>query len=237
METSIHNMLERVSISRIFNFSGLWEVLSEIPSAENLGPEMIIITNLHALISHLFTHASKADAHVLLSLISRSLHMLTVKGNVLTVVHNTTVSTRPFTVREDGKKVVGGDGKKGLFQEATGKKAALGRVFEGWCDVHLLVSKMPARRIDAELLYGEEEYGEGKSKEDASSRLVVEVLRDEEIRRGGVGEREGRWGVFGVEGGTELCGGPGGERREERGGTEWDVGSVAKIYGFGGRRV
>jgi len=82
---------------------------------------------------------------------------------------------------------------------------------------------------------------------------VVEVLRDEvpKLRlgkgegRGGFGWREQRWCAVEVRDdgvGLKEAFGMGMERRGigrgiEKGSTETEVGNVAKVWGFGGRRV
>ena len=118
---------------------------------------------------------------------------------------------------------------------------------------------MPKTRRDAERLYerdGEDDGddgGDGRN-EGVGYCFVVEVLKDEAPKAAGGNEKEGRGEGFGgreqrwaaVEVGADGLGlvdafmakgnmrGLGLEREKGR---VQDVGNVAKIYGFGGRRV
>ncbi|KUJ23596.1 uncharacterized protein LY89DRAFT_186742 [Mollisia scopiformis] len=146
-------------------------------------------------------------------------------------------------------------------------KPALGILFGQFPELHLFVSPMPRGRSDAEVLYsGEREGGEVRFVSvvevlrDECPGLGPDEERgkDEKGKGKGFGYREQRWcavevcdegagagaelkGAFGMRGGMR---GMGMERRGigrgigiERGSTETEVGNVAKVWGFGGRRV
>jgi hypothetical protein len=75
-------------------------------------------------------------------------------------------------------------------------KPALGRIFDQFAELHILMSPMPKRREDAELLYGQDDspFRSGT----VEHCTVVEVLKDETPdlgtgRLGGFGKRERRW--------------------------------------------
>lgn len=105
---------------------------------------------------------------------------------------------------------------------------------------------MPKTREDAEILYGDDGAIRLLSTQDVKYCLVFEVLKDETPILGGktgrFGDREQRWTAVEVTPeGVGLV-----SAFQERGtmrglGLErervLDVGGVARIYGFGGRRV
>ena len=116
---------------------------------------------------------------------------------------------------------------------------------------------MPKRREDAELLDGRDEspFQAGAGSGVVEYCTVVEVMKDEtpnleagKGKKGSFGKREQRWAAVQESGdGLALISafqekgnmrGMTMEREKKRGmGLANDVGGVAKIYGFGGRRV
>lgn len=148
---------------------------------------------------------------------------------------------------------------------ASTVKPALGTVFEQFVDLHVLVAQLPRLRVDAETLVIQPGQRNGNSSPSTEERCrkvewtnVIEILHDDCVTVCGSGTdgviaaREGRWGVVDVFDGVELkdafqeasahvATGIGISDAEKMGiqlgvGMK-DVGSVAKIYGFGGRRV
>jgi hypothetical protein len=145
-------------------------------------------------------------------------------------------------------------------------KPALGQIFTQFPELHLFISRLPKKREDAEALYGQDEESSSGYQKDVKCCYVVEVLKDEtpnlsstsgegvgmgkDVDDGnekGVkfGWREQRWtavemtddgtgfmGAFQVKGNMR-----GMDLERERIGGLTDVGNVAKMYGFGGRRV
>ena len=118
------------------------------------------------------------------------------------------------------------------------------------------MSAMPKTREDAQQLYGQDdEHASGDScQRDGGHCYVVEVLKDETPNLGSqsekekdqrkFGSREQRWAAVEMSGDglglVDAFMAKGNMRglkmeREERG--MQDVGSVAKLHGFGGRRV
>lgn len=105
-----------------------------------------------------------------------------------------------------------------MFAPSTHLKPALGRVFDQFVDLHVMISKVPKSREDAEIAYagatdsmesgdgdGDGERGEGasRSSRDVNECLIFEVLRDEcpvsaVDRAAGrrFADREGRCGFF-----------------------------------------
>jgi hypothetical protein len=227
------------------------------------GVEIIIIDNLTHIITELLSRKEKSSAHSLLSLLSITLHTLTHTTNTLTLLHNTVVpskSTYPTaTSHTRGPQV---QQPVSIFL-SNPVKPALGQVFTQFPELHLLVSRLPKTRRDAEVLYGRDEDGDGGSgeRDGVGYCWVVEVLKDEtpnlgseredEVGKGKgkewkrFGWREQRWtAVETTEDGTALVGAfqvkgnmRGMELERERIGGLTDVGNAAKMWGFGGRRV
>jgi len=140
---------------------------------------------------------------------------------------------------------------KSIFPSNT-KKPSLGQIFAQFPSLHLFLSSLPKTREDADLLYSQDENSVALESEHVGYCTVVEVLKDETPILGSdrekgrkFGWREQRWTALEVTGdGTGLVGAfqvKGNMRgmgldREKVGGLT-DVGRLAKIHGFGGRRV
>lgn len=125
-------------------------------------------------------------------------------------------------------------------------------MFAQFPDLHILLSPLPKSREDADVLYGQDD-----DANDARVQYctIFEVLKDETPNLGSQGEkkfgwREQRWAALevskdglglvsafqdtGTMRGMGLSRAYGKRKMEE---SETGVGTVAKIYGFGGRRV
>ncbi|KAI9644369.1 hypothetical protein NHQ30_007726 [Ciborinia camelliae] len=176
-------------------------------SREETSPEILIIDNMHYLISHLFTHSEKVSAHNLLTILSRTLHTLTHTQNILTILHNSTISTK-INYTNPSSRPPPPPAIQSIFT-STAQKPSLGRIFDEFLDLHIMISKIPKSREDAEVLYGQDD---GFQIDQVNYCLVFEVLRDEcpvlgEDRDLGrrFGDREQRWGLFEIGNeGTEL---------------------------------
>ncbi|KAF7898719.1 hypothetical protein EAF00_005165 [Botryotinia globosa] len=175
-----------------------------IPSSTETSPEILIIDSMHHLITHLFTHSEKVSAHNLLSLLSRTLHTLTHTQNILTILHNTTTSTKStFANYHSSRQPPHLPPTIHSIFSSPAQKPSLGRIFDDFLDIHIMISKLPKKRGDAEMLYGRDENTSHVGSEDVAYSFVFEVLRDECPVLGGerklgrrFGDREQRWGVF-----------------------------------------
>ncbi|TGO47800.1 hypothetical protein BCON_0263g00110 [Botryotinia convoluta] len=177
------------------------------PSSTETSPEILIIDSMHYLISHLFTHSEKVSAHNLLSLLSRTLHTLTHTQNILTILHNTTISTKSNFINQQPSRQPPPPPPpppptiQSIFN-STAQKPSLGRIFDDFLHLHIMISKLPKKREDAEILYCRDDTSHFGN-EDVAYSFVFEVLRDECPVLGGdrklgrrFGDREQRWGVF-----------------------------------------
>ncbi|RDW80183.1 hypothetical protein BP6252_04821 [Coleophoma cylindrospora] len=290
-EEDVSKLLELVTISRVFDLEGLWEVLSELsqkpssvpPGSENQpetkvetgsleigdsedeedddvgenflkvkeevvdeGVEVIIIDNMTHIINELFSRKEKSSAHNLLTILNTHLRMLTRTNNVLTILHNTTVSPSTKATSTTHQQEL-----QSVFSTTT-QKPSLGLIFAQFPDLHLLISPQPRERSDIEMLYcsdDENDVDGQKTRKPVHYCFILEVLRDEcpfldQRRKSRFGEREERWLAFGreKEGGVGLVSifrakedSMGINMAQE--GVVSDVGTIAKMHGFGGRRV
>ncbi|TGO09858.1 hypothetical protein BTUL_0152g00130 [Botrytis tulipae] len=165
-------------------------------------PEILIIDSMHHLITHLFTHSEKISAHNLLSLLSRTFHTLTRTQNILTILHNTTTSTKSTFANQHPSRQPSPPTIQSIFT-STAQKPSLGRIFDDFLNLHIMISKLPKKREDAEMLYARDDNTSHVGNEDVAYSFVFEVLRDECPVLGGerklgrrFGDREQRWGVF-----------------------------------------
>jgi hypothetical protein len=207
------------------------------PSASR-GPDIIVITHTSSLLTALFARREKAAAHNLLQLTWSHLRYLSRSashGSPLILLLNTTASPAPVTVRRDDMsersrpldptlrsifdpvwehaQVSGayGYGEAGIARGRHTKKPAFGLVFSQMLDLHLLCTRVPRTRADADAL--------------VSSQLpppqfawVIEVLLDEigvwndisnqegptEQRRRVRRSREQRWGAVDIISGCRV---------------------------------
>ncbi|TGO34482.1 hypothetical protein BHYA_0195g00130 [Botrytis hyacinthi] len=176
------------------------------PSLTETSPEILIIDSMHHLISHLFTHSEKISAHNLLSLLSQTLHTLTHTQNILTILHNTTTSTKSNFANQHPSRQPPPPHPPPTIHSiftSTAQKPSLGRIFDDFLNLHIMISKLPKKRGDAEMLYGRDDDTSHVGNEDVAYSFVFEVLRDECPVLGGdrklgrrFGDREQRWGVF-----------------------------------------
>ncbi|KAF7952560.1 uncharacterized protein EAE97_002057 [Botrytis byssoidea] len=180
------------------------QVLTPIPSSTETSPEILIIDSMHHLITHLFTHSEKVSAHNLLSLLSHTLHTLTRTQNILTILHNTTTSTKPtFANQHSSRQPPPPPPTIHSIFTSPAQKPSLGRIFDDFLNLHIMISKLPKKRGDAEMLYARGENTSHVGSEDVAYSFVFEILRDECPVLGGerkvgrrFGDREQRWGVF-----------------------------------------
>ena len=170
-------------------------------------PDMILITHFSTLLTTLFTQAEKTSAHNTLHLLSSRLRHLsrTLPSDPLILLSNTTTTssadTRGARPGENPRRpdptlrsVFSAEPYAGSWQ-----KPSFGLVFSQFLDVHLLCTRVPRGRADAEGVV----VGRGRG----SEVWVVEVLLDEGGAWEGRGERssrEGRWGVVDFVGGRVV---------------------------------
>ena len=176
-------------------------------------PDMILITHFSSLLTTLFTRRDRAGAHSALALLSAHLRYLARTAGPLVMLLNTTSSsssssapglaaaaTRPRPLDPTLRSVFSHNSGSGSGSGGGGgghrvNKPAYGATFAGLLDAHLLCTRVPRARADAEALLS------------APARCrrawVVEVLMDEvgvwewreEAEDGGASgkEAERRW--------------------------------------------
>lgn len=220
-------------------------------------PDIIIITHFSSLLTSLFTHREKAAAHSALQLLGTHLRDLTrnLASSPLVLLLNSTSSAAPSPA--DGgsgaaKKAAPDPTLRSIFNPppppgyaahagapaATRRsKPSFGLVFAQLLDLHLLCTRIPRGRDDAEAAaaaFHHRHDGGAALVAGVSTVWVVEVLLDDmgvwEGRKGARRDREQRWTAVDVEGARVKEAFL--ERERER-----VVGEVRLAGGFGGRRV
>jgi hypothetical protein len=193
------------------------------------------------------------------------MHTLTHTSNILTILHNTTVPAKSsFPQTSTSKTRTQPQAQISVFM-SNPIKPALGQIFSQLPEVHLLLSKMPKKREDAEVLYGGDDDPSdlNNQREKVENCTVIEVLKDEapllgsdrqvseSKRKKEFGWREGNWtavevsddglrfvGAFEEKGDMKGIGMMHGEgTNNATRGLENEVSNIAKIWGFSGRRV
>ena len=194
------------------------------------------------------------------------MHTLTHASNILTILHNTTVPAKSsYPSHSTTSKTYTQPPAQISVFISNPFKPALGQIFSQIPEVHLLLSKMPKNREDAEVLYGGDDNPSdlNKQRERVKNCTVIEVLKDEAPLLGSdrqaseskqkkkFGRREGNWtavevsddglrfvGAFEEKGDIKRIGMIRGEgTNKTTRGLGNGVSNVAKIWGFGGRRV
>ncbi|ORY67650.1 uncharacterized protein BCR38DRAFT_456344 [Pseudomassariella vexata] len=231
-------------------------------------PDIILITHFSTLLTTLFTQRDKSSAHTSLQLLSSHLRYLSRSSGPLILLLNTTTSpstqaAAPATPDRPNKSsnkqqekpldttlrsifnprplTHAGHGSAGAALSRR-NKPAFGLTFTQFLDLHLLCTRVPRSRIDAEAMFAPASFQERLvGRGNASFAWVVEVLLDDigvlgEGGQGGKGinvvlEREQRWGAVNVRDGVMVV--DAFEAREGR----YNTDPVRLAAGFGGRSV
>ncbi|SPN99799.1 related to PET191 protein, involved in assembly of cytochrome oxidase [Cephalotrichum gorgonifer] len=189
-------------------------------SIPDQGPDIILVTHFSTLLTTLFTHTEKTSAHNTLQLLSSRLRHLsrTLPSSPLVILANSTTTTAahsgPATEARDAALPPGGYPPRrqepdptlrsvfaapGPYAGGTRQKPSFGRVFAQLLDLHVLCTRVPRTREDAEGFV----LGRG-----GDEVWAVEVLLDEggvwEGKRGERKGRERRWGIVDLEGGRII---------------------------------
>ncbi|KAK7420651.1 hypothetical protein QQX98_002646 [Neonectria punicea] len=203
----------------------------------NTLPDIIVVTHFSSLLTSLFTHREKSAAHSTLQLLGAHLRDLTrnLPTSPLVLLLNSTSSSSSTSAPFVDKKAPLDATLRSIFNpppppgyvvvaHVRRSKPSFGLVFAQLLDLHLLCTRLPRARDDAEAAVR----GGG-----VRTAVVVEVLLDEmglwEGCKGARRDREQRWTVVDVEGARvkEAFGEKEEPRRVER---------VRLPGGFGGRR-
>ncbi|KPM39174.1 hypothetical protein AK830_g7387 [Neonectria ditissima] len=171
-------------------------------------PDIIVVTHFSSLLTSLFTHREKAAAHSTLQLLGAHLRDLTrnLPSSPLVLLLNSTSSPTTSAAADAQKKAALDPTLRSIFNpppppgyaaaahhhHARRSKPSFGLVFAQLLDLHLLCTRLPRARDDAEAAFRADKQGAR-----TAVVVVVEVLLDEmgvwEGRKG----REGQGGVWG----------------------------------------
>ncbi|KAI4176848.1 MAG: hypothetical protein LQ348_005924 [Seirophora lacunosa] len=152
---------------------------------------MLVIDNIANVLGSMMTK-SQVQGHALLANFMRSLHQLTRRRHICTLILNAAVGLRSQNTQYHRRP----EDQVSVFASTTGKPG-LGKHFSYLVDTSIFLSTLPRSKDDAEVAYGDAR--ESRKYDEVG---VIEVLKD---RYGG---REGRWSAFVVEAGIELRGVP-----------------------------
>lgn len=218
-------------------------------------PDMIVVTHFSSIMTSLFTHREKSAAHAALQLLASHLHYLSrnlpTSPLILLLNSTTTPDTAPskphspvrYGSPQRGVSKAMDQTLRSIFHPPPPPsgygyptaaaaastmrrvKPSFGLVFSQLLDLHMLVTRVPRGKDDAESMAAE---GGGQVVQ------VVEVLLDDmgvwEGRRGTRKNREQRWGAVVVDDNGRVRDAFG--RNDKK-----DLGDVRLAAGFGGPRV
>jgi hypothetical protein len=160
-----------------------------VPPPPPRSPDIVLVTHANALLGGIFADRERANAHTMLQLLASRVRRFARRGALVVLLNSVSVSgpkPPPLGDREDRKRVdsalrsvfdTGAIGNAFGYNTGIGtgggaKKPAFGNVFAQFLDLHVMATRVPRGRRDAEeMVVG----GEG-----AEVVTVVEVLLDEE---------------------------------------------------------
>ena len=182
----------------------------EAPSKMTPHPEVIVITHFSSLLTSLFAHREKVAAHTSLQLVGSHLRNLSrnLPSNPLIILLNSTSSSfsgpTHSTIASPAKQTFVDPTLRSIFNPplVTGyssrrTKPNFGLSFAQLLDLHILCTRIPKMRVDAEIAV------QKRSGEEVNMAWVLEVLLDEMgVWEGKMGVRVGReqrWAIVEVE--------------------------------------
>lgn len=159
---------------------------TERPDSENGHLGMLIIDTITSVVSPVMSK-SQTHGQALLTSFMRSLHHLTGRHHVCTILNNAAVGLNPSNNPEFHRRP---EEYVSIFSSTLGKPA-LGKTFTYQVDTSVFVSAVPRTTQDATTAFA----GRGESFQKA---LILEILKDK------CGTREGRWAAFEIGDGVKL---------------------------------
>ena len=150
------------------------------PHSVSIG--MIIFDTITNVVSAMMTK-SQIQGQALLASFMRSLHHLTSRHHICTILTNAAVSRNPS---KNPEYQHGPREDVSIFSSTMGKPA-LGRTFTFLIDTSIFLSTVPKTRNDATIAFGD-----GGDVSSYQKALILEVLKDR------CGTREGRWAAFDI---------------------------------------
>ena len=157
----------------------------EVPPAEQVSRDagqvgVIVVDSIANVVGSLMAK-SQTQGQALLASFMRSLHFLTSRHHICTVLTNAVVGITPSSNQEYKRRL---EDSVSVFSSTPGKPA-LGKTFTYLIDTSIFLSTIPKTANDAAIAYGN---GGGAS----SFRKVFEL----EVLKDRCGSREGRWAAF-----------------------------------------
>ncbi|KAI9730468.1 MAG: hypothetical protein M1818_008163 [Claussenomyces sp. TS43310] len=137
------------------------EEANDVDAASDRSEEtnvMVVIDDMTTLINTLFSKTERTSAHTILASLSRALHSLCRRHALLILLLNGLTTPKRSQATDTRNSTSGrakASGKRGVsIFSSTASKPALGHTFSSLLDLHLLITPVPQRRVDAEMLYG-----------------------------------------------------------------------------------
>jgi hypothetical protein len=138
----------------------------------------------------------------MLGTLSTIIHNMSSQSNILTILRNSTISAKsPYLANPNAPpsryQVPNSAIPLPSVFGSNPLKPALGRIFEQFPSLHIMLSSMPRTRDDAEILFGQNNDVPGNSRIEYCT--ILEVLKDETPNLGKgrsetrFGEREQKW--------------------------------------------
>ncbi len=157
----------------------------EDPPAEQVSKDagqigLIVVDSITNVVGSLMAK-SQTQGHALLASFMRSLHFLTSRHHICTVLTNAAVGLTASSNQEYKRRP---EDNVSVFSSTPGKPA-LGKTFTYLIDTSIFLSTIPKSANDAAIAYGNR--GPASSFKKA---FILEVLKDR------CGSREGRWAAF-----------------------------------------
>ena len=157
----------------------------EDPPAEQASKDagqvgLIIVDSITNVVSPLMAK-SQTQGHALLASFMRSLHFLTSRHHICTILTNAAVGLNASSNQAYKRRP---EDNVSVFSSTIGKPA-LGKTFTYLIDTSIFLSAIPKAGNDAAIAYGNRDPASS-----FKSAFVLEVLKDR------CGSREGRWAAF-----------------------------------------
>ncbi|KAL9124471.1 MAG: hypothetical protein Q9217_006198 [Psora testacea] len=162
--------------------------LRDRPKPEPPPVGMIIIDSVTNVVSSMVAK-NQLQGQALLATLMRSLHQLTSRHHICTILINAAVATNTFMNSEYQRRP---EENVSSFASTLGRPA-LGKTFTYLIDTSIFLSAVPESKHDATWAYGER-----TGPQEWRSAIVLEVLKDRN------GARQGRWAAFEIASKVEV---------------------------------
>ena len=159
------------------------------PAEEVRSVGMIAIDTITNVVSSMVAQ-SQTQGQALLASLMRSIHLLTSRHHICTILINSAVG---MSTSSNAGYQQRPEDHVSVFASTLGKPA-LGKTFTYLIDTSIFLSNVPRARVDAEVLFGER-----KSVDSWKAATILEIVNDKNS------DREGRWAAFEIVSNVKLA--------------------------------